>query len=193
MSSGRGGAMVGKRLLVLLGGCVLTASAALADDVGFIDCHDHPAQMHVFAKARQTHETVATLPCGERFTMLLYGFIFSRIQTRDGQVGYVFSNAISVDHSGAPVLRPTSTQLRAATSNAPAATAPTASAPAVEASPAATVKPQVTAQSTPIAAPTPEPVAKAPEASAVLVPNNLPLAPQSRVAEMQPAPTPAPE
>ena len=104
--------MVGKRLFLLLGGCVLTASPALADDVGFINCREHPELTQVFAKARQTHETVATLPCGERFTILLYGFIFSRIQTRDGHVGYVFSNAISVDHSGTPVLRPTSTQLQ---------------------------------------------------------------------------------
>src|SRR4029077_20683758 len=93
--------MVGKRYLLLLAGCFLTASAAMADEVGFIDCHEHPEQTQVFAKARQTHEIVATLPCGERFTILLNGFIFSRIQTKDGQVGYIFSNVISADHSGA--------------------------------------------------------------------------------------------
>jgi len=40
------------------------------------------------------------LPCGERFTILLNGFIFSRIQTKDGKIGYVYSNLISPDHSG---------------------------------------------------------------------------------------------
>lgn len=173
--------MVGKRLLLLLGGCLLTASAALADDVGFIDCREHPEQTQVFAKARQTHEFVASLPCGERFTILLYGFIFSRIQTRDGQVGYVFSNVISVDHSGTPVLRPTSTQLRAATSNVPAATAPVA-----QASPAATAKPQApTAQPAPAQAP--EAASKSPEAPAPVVPPNATTVTQPQPTPRQPA------
>src|ERR1700675_5055466 len=98
-------AMLGNRLLIVAGGCLLAASAAKADGVGYIDCREHPEQTPVFAKARQTHEVVANLPCGERFTILLNGFIFSRIQTGDGQVGYVFSNVISVDHSGAIVQR----------------------------------------------------------------------------------------
>ena len=169
--------MAGTRLLLLLAGCVLTASAALADDVGFIDCREHPELTQVFAKARQTHETVATLPCGERFTILLYGFIFSRIQTRDGHVGYVFSNAISVDHSGTPVLRPTSTQLRAAASSAPATTAPVAeSIPAVTAKlPAPAPQPAQTRA--------PEAAPKSPEATAPVVePNATPVT--------QPQPTP---
>ena len=169
--------MAGTRLLLLLAGCVLTASAALADDVGFIDCREHPELTQVFAKARQTHETVATLPCGERFTILLYGFIFSRIQTRDGQVGYVFSNAISVDHSGTPVLRPSSTQLRAAASSAPATTAPVAeSIPAVTAKlPAPAPQPAQTRA--------PEAAPKSPEATAPVVePNATPVT--------QPQPTP---
>src|SRR3981081_4530305 len=122
------------RITILLGGCLLAASAAWADDVGYIDCRTSPSETQVFGKARRSHETVASLPCGERFTVLLYGFIFSRIQTRDGKLGYVYSNLISVDHSGASVPQPTSTRLPAATSNAPAATAkvvqpsPTASA-----------------------------------------------------------------
>jgi hypothetical protein len=177
--------MVGKRLLLLLAGCFLTASAALADDVGFIDCHEHPELTQVFAKARQTHETVATLPCGERFTILLYGFIFSRIQTRDGQIGYVFSNAISVDHSGTPVLRPSSTQLRAAASNPPATPTPVveasrvATATVAEPNPAATAKlPAPNAQPAPTRAP--EAASKSLEATAPVVePNATPVtAPQ---------------
>ncbi len=133
--------MLRNRLLILLGGCFLTASAVWADGVGYIDCRNHPEETQVFGKARQTHEIVASLACGERFTILQYGFIFSRIQTGDGKVGYVYSNVISVDRSGATVPQPTSTRVPAATSNAPAATTtlapPNPPAPAQTQSPAA--------------------------------------------------------
>ena len=85
------------RFLVLLGGCFLAASGAWADDVGFIDCANHSEDTQVFAKARKSPEVVSSIPCGERFTILIYGFVFSRIQTKDGNVGYVYSNIISVD------------------------------------------------------------------------------------------------
>src|SRR5713226_4022445 len=108
MSPGRGGAMLRNRLLnlLMLGASFLTASAAWADDVGYVDCSSHPEATQVFAKARQTPEVVASVSCGERFTILVYGFIFSRVQTRDGKIGYVYSNLISVDHSGASVPQP---------------------------------------------------------------------------------------
>ena len=126
--------MLRNRFLILSGGCFLAASAAWADNVGFIDCRDHPDPTQVFAKARQSHEVVASVACGERFTVLQYGFIFSRIQTKDGQVGYVYSNVIFADRSGAAVPAPTSTRVPAATSNVPAATAtvaqPNSTAPA---------------------------------------------------------------
>jgi hypothetical protein len=117
------GAMLRNRLLILLGGCFLTASAAWADDVGYIDCSNHPEDTQVFGKARKTPEVVTSLPCGERFTILIYGFIFSRIQTRDGKVGYVYSNLIAVDRSAASVQPPASARLPAATSNLPRTTA----------------------------------------------------------------------
>src|SRR5260370_269777 len=99
--------MLRNRLLILLGGCFLTASAAWADDVGYVDCSNHPEETQVFAKARKTPEVVASLPCGERFSIVLYGFIFSRGQTRDGRVGYVYSNLISADRrAGASVAQP---------------------------------------------------------------------------------------
>src|SRR4029077_2271702 len=118
-------AMLRNRFLILTGGCFLAASAAWADNVGFIDCRDHPDPTQVFAKARQSHEVVASVACGERFTVLQYGFIFSRIQTKDGQVGYVYSSVISADRSGAAVPAPATTSTRAtpATSTVPAATA----------------------------------------------------------------------
>ena len=140
--------MLRNRLLVLLGGSLLVASAARADDVGYVDCGGHPDQTQVFAKARQTHEVVASVACGERFTVLQYGFIFSRIQTRDGKVGYVYSNLISPDRSGASVPPPTSTRVPAATPNVPAAAAQPQAAPAQPAptpAPAATSNPSGTA------------------------------------------------
>jgi hypothetical protein len=141
--------MLRNRLLILLGGCLLAASAAWADDVGYIDCGSHPDQTQVFPKARLTHEVVASLPCGERFTILQYGFIFSRIQTRDGKIGYVYSNVISVDRSGASVPAPTSTRLPAAAPSVPATTG-TLTRP----SPSAAAQPQAaSAQPAPTQAP----------------------------------------
>jgi hypothetical protein len=127
--------MLRNRLIILLGGCLLAASAAWADNVGYIDCGGHPDPTQVFAKARQTHEVVASLPCGERFTILQYGFIFSRIQTRDGKVGYVYSNVISADRSGASVPPPTATPQPQAT---PAQPAPTPAAASTSIPPSAT-------------------------------------------------------
>ncbi len=91
--------MFRNRFLILLGASFLAASAALADDVGFIDCSSHSEGAQVFGKPRRSPEIVAALPCGERFTILVYGFVFSRIQTGDGKIGYVYSNLIAVDHS----------------------------------------------------------------------------------------------
>src|SRR5258708_33717099 len=128
LSRAEEGAMLRNRLLILLGGCFLSASAAWADGVGFIDCRDHPDQTPVFGKARQTHDTVASLPCGERFTVVLNGFIFSRIQTKDGQIGYIYSNLISADRSGS-VPAPTSTRLPAPAAPAPIQNVPPPPAP----------------------------------------------------------------
>jgi hypothetical protein len=94
-----------------MGASFLTASAALADGVAYVDCASHPEDTQVFAKPRRTPDAVAAIPCGERFTILLNGFIFSRVQTRDGQVGYVYSSIISIDRSGAAVAKPNATSL----------------------------------------------------------------------------------
>jgi hypothetical protein len=58
--------MLGNRLLIvfMLGACFLTASAAWADDMGYVNCSSHPEDTQVFGKARRTPETVASLPCG---------------------------------------------------------------------------------------------------------------------------------
>jgi len=124
--------MLRNRVLILVGGCLLAASAAWADGVAYIDCSSHPEATPVFGKPRRTPDTVASLSCGERFTILLNGFIFSRIQTKDGAVGYVYSNLLSLDRSGAVVQQPASAPLTAAASK-PASTS------AADAQPKATV------------------------------------------------------
>ncbi len=98
--------MLRNRFLILMGVSFLAASAACADEVGFIDCSNHSDATQVFGKPRKSNEVVASLPCGERFTILVYGFYFSRIQTRDGQIGYIYSNLIAVDR-GATALQQT--------------------------------------------------------------------------------------
>jgi outer membrane immunogenic protein len=93
--------MLRSRLLILLGGCLLAVSTVWANDVGYVDCAIHGEQTQVFGKPRKTRDAVASLPCGERFTVLLYGFIFSRIETKDGKVGYIYSSLITADRSDA--------------------------------------------------------------------------------------------
>jgi hypothetical protein len=181
--------MLRNRLLIVAGGLLLAASAARADGVGYIDCREHPEQTPVFAKARQTHEVVANLPCGERFTILLNGFIFSRIQTADGQVGYVFSNVISVDHSGAIVQRTAPAPVPVSALNPATSAAPVA--PATPPSPAQS--PSISAQ--PASTPAPAPMAKIPDtnAAAPVAQNNLLTVPQAQKTATQPAPVPAAE
>jgi len=111
--------MVRNRLLILVGVFLLGASAALADDVGFIDCSSHSDGTQVFAKASKTQDIVASVPCGERFTILVYGFIFSRVQTSDGKIGYVYSNLISVDRSATAVQKAASAQVVTASEKTP--------------------------------------------------------------------------
>jgi hypothetical protein len=105
--------MLRMRFLVLLGVCFLAASAAWADEVGYVDCSNHSDATQVFGKPRRTPDTVGSLPCGERFTILVYGFYFSRIQTKDGQIGYIYSSLIAVDRGAAAVQQTPSLQTAA--------------------------------------------------------------------------------
>ena len=107
------------RSIILLASSFLLASSAFADDLGYVDCAAHPENTQVFGKPRQTPDSVATVACGERFIILLNGFIFSRVQTKDGKVGYVYSSLITSDHSG-------SAPAQAVAGRAPAASAPAA-------------------------------------------------------------------
>src|SRR5580704_4328293 len=99
--------MFRKRFLILLGASFLAASAAWADEVGYVDCSNHSEDTQVFGKPRRTPDVVAALPCGERFTILVYGFYFSRIQTKDGRIGYIYSSLMAVDRGAtAPAQTP---------------------------------------------------------------------------------------
>ena len=181
--------MLRNRLLILLGGCCLSASAAWADGVGFIDCRDHPDQTPVFGKARQTHDTVASLPCGERFTIVLNGFIFSRIQTKDGQIGYIYSNLITADRSGS-VPPPTSTRLPGTASPAPVQNVPAATTTVAPPSPAAPAQVQPTpAQPTPAYAPAA--TSNLPSTAVTVVQPHPATPAQTQSAPAQPAPTQA--
>src|SRR5258708_36823982 len=100
------------RFRVVLGGCLLAASAAWGDDVGYVECSSHPDGTQVFGKPRKSPEVVASVACGERFTILVYGFVFSRVQTGDGKIGYVYSNLIAIDRASTSVQKTNSPQMR---------------------------------------------------------------------------------
>jgi hypothetical protein len=190
--------MLRQRLLILLGGSLLAASAALADDVGYIDCTTHSEETQIFAKARKTPEVVTSVPCGERFTILVYGFVFSRIETRDGKIGFVYSNLIAIDHSGISV-RQQAPRTPAAPAPAASATVAAAAQPNPPATPAAQpayVQPAaaqpVAAQPAPVAAPA-QAAASSPsfsDKSAVVVLSDPPASSQPQPAPVPVAPAP---
>src|SRR5271169_5471762 len=105
--------MLRNRLLIGLGVSFLAVSGAWADEVGYVDCSKNADATQVFGKPRRSTDVVASLPCGERFTILVYGFYFSRIQTKDGQIGYIYSSLIAVDR-GATSVQQTGTTLQSA-------------------------------------------------------------------------------
>lgn len=98
--------MLRNRFLIMLGVCFLAATAAWADDVGYVDCNSHSEGAQLFGKPRKTPDTIGTLPCGERFTILVYGFFFSRVETKDGQIGFVYSSVIAVDRAATAAPQP---------------------------------------------------------------------------------------
>jgi hypothetical protein len=201
--------MLRNRFLILLGGCLLASSAAWADEVGYVDCTNHPEEIQVFAKARRTPDLVASLPCGERFSVLVYGFVFSRIQTRDGKVGYVYSNLIAVDRAATAAQQAGSTQLASAKVKIPSVSAvtppPAQSQPtAVQAAPAgapASAAPETAAIAVQPAPSVPTPAQPSPAAArasstpetAAIVVQPAPPAPVAPVpTPAQPAPAVAP-
>jgi hypothetical protein len=177
------------RFLILLGGCLLAASAAWADDVGFVECSSHPDGTQVFSKPRKSPEVVASVPCGERFTILVYGFVFSRVQTGDGKIGYVYSNLIAVDRAAAPVQKPASAQMVAASEKVPIRTAP-----AEQPAPPPAAKPQPTPAQSVVAAASvsPSPASPAPASSASAPAASAANLPEITVSATPPAPAAAP-
>lgn len=190
--------MLRKRILILLGVCALGAAGAWADDVGYVDCNSHSEGTQLFGKPRKTPDTIGTLPCGERFTILVYGFFFSKVQTKDGQIGYIYSNMIAVDR-GATSLQPTASAQPAGQSTASLQVAsektkiPRTPPDDVQSIPAASARPQPAPVS---ATPAQVPATSAPVTSASVTnatgaaPSNAIAAPQA-AKEIQPAPVQA--
>lgn len=178
--------MLRTRLLLLLAGSLLVASAALAGETGYIDCSKYPDTVQVLDKGGKTSGVVADLPCGERFTVLARGEFYSQIQTKDGKVGYIYTYLISRDTSAAPASQPSTAQAaKPASSPAPAIAsdfkvisvpkaqaAPVASAPASQPAPAAPAQPVQSSISVAASASTaqPAPVAAAPSAPSTTSP-----------------------
>ena len=181
--------MLRNRFLIVLSGCLLAASAAWADDVGYVECSSHPDGMQVFAKPRKSPEVVASVACGERFTILVYGFVFSRVQTSDGKIGYVYSNMIAVDRAAAPVQKQASPQMVTASEKVAVRAEPaTQSAPQPPAKPQpAPAQSAVTSASVNAA---PEPASRAP-ASPAPAPAAGSLLPTPTVPETTVTPVPA--
>jgi hypothetical protein len=190
--------MLRNRILFVLGVSFLAASAAWADDVGYVDCSNHSEDTQVFAKPRKTPDVIAAIPCGQRFTIVTYGFFFSRIQTGDGKVGYIYSSLIAVDRAATSAQKMGSVQMAAEKQKLPSTAAP--SAPPA---PAASVQPQslpAPAQSSARAfevresavAAQPNPTVSAPSQAAMAQPTVAPVpvsnAPEATPVVAQPAP-----
>src|SRR5437667_6174155 len=180
--------MLRNRLLILLGGCLLTTSAAWADDVGYIDCQNHPEDTKVLGKAGKTSEVVTSMPCGERLTILLSGFFFTRIQTKDGSEGFVYSNLISHDRSATSVQQPAR-----APAAAPIANVPTTTATLAQTKLTTSVQPQpAAAQAVAARAPAPAHTSSVAATTATIAQSKPVASSQPPPAAVQPAPAPAP-
>jgi hypothetical protein len=181
--------MLRNRFLILLGGCLLAASAAWADDVGYVDCSNHPEDTQVFGKPRKTPDVIASLPCGQRFTIIMYGFFFSRIQTGDGKVGYVYSSLIAVDRAATSVQQAGSVRMAADKTNLPRTTVAVA-----KPNPPAPVQPQpaLAPASTSPALITPAPISSVSETAAAVAQPSPPAPAQPQPIPAQPAPASAP-
>jgi hypothetical protein len=195
------------RFLILLGAGFLAASAAWADEVGYVDCSNHSEDAQVFGKPRKTPDVVAALPCGERFTIIVYGFYFSRIQTKDGQIGYIYSSLIAVDRGAMAVRQVPPMQMAAEKTQIPSTRAldanlssatPPQPQPAT-AQPAAALAPEIPSPALPssasVSSGSPRNV---PEASATFAQPDppAPIEPtdaQPQPAPAQPVPTPSTE
>ena len=194
--------MLRNRFLILLGAFFLVASGAWADEVGFVDCSNHSDPIQVFGKPRKSNEVVASLACGERFTILVYGFYFSRIQTRDGQIGYIYSNLIAVDRGATALPQTPSLQVAAektkipSTRNAPDLKPnPPAPAPQPQPTPAQQAPTTTAALSSPspvsspsVSSPSDAPAPTSPAAAANANETPAPVAQPDPPAAAQPAP-----
>jgi hypothetical protein len=181
--------MFRKRFLISLAVLFLGASAAWADDVGYVDCSNHTEDTQVFGKPRKTNEVVASVPCGERFTVLVYGFFFSRIQTKDGQIGFIYSSLIAVDRAATTARQSGSVQMASEKTKVPSnRTAVATSNPPAQPQPAPAQQAQATAPAATVTIATPTPTTPSTAASAPAT--NLP---EVTGPVSQPAPPAAPQ
>ena len=173
--------MLRNRILILLSVSFLAASAAWADDVGYVDCSNHSEDTQVFAKPRKTPDVIAAIPCGQRFMIVTYGFFFSRIQTGDGKVGYVYSSRIAIDHAATAAEKAGSVQM--ATDRVKL---PSTSAPVAQHAPTASVQPQsAPTQAAPMQAPAS--TSNVPETAAAVAQTSPTVSAQPQPTAAQPA------
>lgn len=189
--------MFRNRFLISLAVLFLGASAAWADDVGYVDCSNHTEDTQVFGKPRKTNEVVASVPCGERFTVLVYGFFFSRIQTKDGQIGFIYSSLIAVDRAATTARQSGSVQMASEKTKVPSTRATVATSNPPAQSQSAPVQ-QASAPAPVAAAATPASSAPASASSASTAPAIPASAPATNLPEVtgpvsQPAPPAAPQ
>jgi hypothetical protein len=197
--------MLRNRFLILLSASFLAASAAWAEEVGYVDCSNHSEDAQVFGKPRKSPDVVAALPCGERFTILVYGFYFSRIQTKDGRIGYIYSSMIAVDRGATAVRQTPAMQMAAEKTKIPSVGDAKPSSPAppqlqpATAQPAPAPAPEIPSPALPLSASvSSDSPGNVPEASATFAQPDppapvAPAAAQPQPAPAQPFPTPSPE
>lgn len=179
------------RWFTLLTACYFLASAARADDLGYVDCASHPESAPLFGKARQTPDALGSVSCGERFTVLVYGFVFSRVQTKDGKVGYIYSNLITPDRGGASASQAAANPPTATSADTPANASAKTDAPPATARVAEKAAAQAGAlfPTPPMPAVTPSDTASGPGPSSAA--NLQPPPADSQAASGGPAPSPS--
>lgn len=116
------------RFLLALGGFLLASAALRANDLGlgFVDCGMHSDPTEVNVRASAATPVIATVACGERFTVLLRGNILSRIQTKNGKVGFIYTYLITRDDSAPDPLATATPPSEPSTRRVPVQTQPEA-------------------------------------------------------------------
>jgi hypothetical protein len=112
------------KFFLAVAGCLFVVSGLRADDLGlgFVDCGIHSDPIEVNVKASAATPVVAIVTCGERFTVLLRGNVLSRIQTKNGKIGFIYTYLITRDDSAPDPLATATPPTKRAPAAAPVAT-----------------------------------------------------------------------